>query len=142
MKEGLLTLRGKVLAGEVERIGLFDGRFDTAYRIKSFTCVPQDITTSENVTMKILTEEAAHTTGWFWAKNTEIGWALWDRATSVSPGKYNRVDRDALIVEDIFLDASGDSGEFLNYMIELEKVKITEWVGALAMVRNSSQSVG
>jgi hypothetical protein len=141
MKDGLLTLRGKVLAGQVEKIMLFDGKFNTAYRIKSFTCVPQDITTSENVTMKVLTEDAPHTTGWFWAKNTEIAWALWDRATSVSPGKYNRVDYDALIVEDLYLDASGDAGEFLNYMIELEKVKITEWVGALAMVRNSSQSV-
>jgi len=141
MKEGLLTLRGKVLAGEVEEIQLFDGRFDTAYRIKSFTCVPQDITTAENVTMKVLTEESAHSTGWFWAKNTEIAWALWDRATSVSPGKYNRVDYNALIVENLFLDASGDSGEFLNYMLELEKVKITEWQGALAMVRNSSQDI-
>ena len=141
MKEGLLTLRGKVLAGQVERINLFDGRFDSAYQLKSFTVTPEDITTSENVMMKILTEEGSHSIGWFWAKNTEIGWAIFDRATSVSPGEYNRVDYNALIVEDIFLDATADSGEFVNYMIELEKVKISDWQGALAMVRNSSQSI-
>jgi len=137
----LLTLRGKVLSGQVKRITLFDGSFKTAYKIKSFTIAPQDITTSENVMMKIMTEETAHATGWFWAKQTEVGWAIFDRATSVSPGLYDRVDRDALIVEDLFLDATADSGEFVNYMIELEKVNVSDYVGALAMVRNNSQSV-
>ncbi len=137
----LLTLRGKVLAGTVSRITLFDGKFTTAYKLKSFTVAPQDITTSENVMMKIMTEQEGHSIGWFWAKQTEIGWAIFDRATSVSPGEYNRVDRDALIVEDLYLDCTADSGEYVNYMIELEKVNVSEFIGALAMVRNNSQDV-
>lgn len=137
----MYTARGKVLAGEVERLKLFDGQFDTAYRIIDFSIAPQDITTSENVMMKVLTEFKAHNTGWFWADNREVAWAQFDRATSVSPGEFNRVDKDALIVEDLFLDCTADSGEFVNYMLTLEKVKISDWLGALAMVRNSSQDV-
>ena len=137
----LLTLRGKVLSGQVKRITLFDGSFKTAYKIKSFTIAPQDITTSENVMMKIMTEETAHATGWFWAKQTEVGWAQYGAPISSRFGEYNRVDRDALIVEDLYLDATADTGEYVNYMIELEKVKVSDYVGALAMVRNNSQSV-
>ena len=48
---------------------------------------------------------------------------------------------DAIIIEDLFIDATGDTGEVVNYYIEMEKVKISEWKGALAMVRNSNQDV-
>ena len=135
----ILTLKGKILAGEVERIALFDGRFDTAYRILSIVITPEDILTSEAVTVKLMTEEATHNVGWFWAKNTEVGWAAWNVPTNSRFGQFSQVDKESLIVEDLFIDASGDSGEFINYMIELKKVKISEWKGALAMVRNKSQ---
>ena len=135
----ILTLKGKILAGAVEKITLFDGQFDTAFQIKSIVVCPEDILTSEAVTVKLMTEEASHNTDWFWAKNTEVGWAAWGVPTSSRFAQFSRVDKEALIVEDLFMDASGDSGEFINYMIELKKVKISEWKGALAMVRNKSQ---
>ena len=135
----ILTLKGKILAGAVEKITLFDGQFDTAFKIKSIVICPEDILTAEAVTLKIMTEDEAHNTQWFWAKNTEVAWAAWNVPTNSRYGQFSRVDKEALIVEDIFMDASGDSGEFINYMIELEKVKISEWKGALAMVRNKSQ---
>jgi len=139
--ERIYTARGSLVAGEVKRLILFDGQFDTAYRILDFSIAPEDITTSENVMMKVMTEEKPHNIAWFWADNREVAWAIFDRATSVSPGEYNRIDKDALIVEDLFLDCTADSGENVNYMITLEKVKITDWLGALAMVRNNSQDV-
>jgi hypothetical protein len=138
-QENILTLKGKILAGDVETVTLFDGRFDTAYRLLSIVICPEDILTAEAVTLKLMTEEATHNTDWFWAKNTEVGWASWNVPTNSRFGQFGRVDKEALIVEDLFMDASGDSGEFINYMIELEKVKVTEWKGALAMVRNKSQ---
>jgi hypothetical protein len=140
-QDKILTLKGKILAGEVERISLFDGRFDTAYRILSIVITPEDILTSEAVTVKLMTEDATHNVGWFWAKNTEVGWAAWGVPINSRFGQFARVDKEALIVEDLFIDASGDSGEFINYMIELEKVKVTEWIGALAMVRSKAQNV-
>lgn len=139
--ERIYTARGQVLASEVKRIKLFDGQFDTAYRILDFSIAPEDINTAENVNMKVLTEEKSHSTQWFWSDNREVGWASYTKNTSNGPGEYNRIDKDALIVEDLFLDCTADSGENVNYMLTLEKVKISDWLGALAMVRNSSQDV-
>ena len=139
--ERIYTARGKVLAGQVERVILFDGKFDTAYRILDFSIAPEDILTSEQCMIKVTTEEKGHSTAWFWADNREVGWAAWNVPINSRFGEYNRVDKDALIVQDLFLDCSADSGEFVNYMITLEKVKISDWLGALTMVRNSSQDV-
>jgi hypothetical protein len=138
-QDNILTLKGKILAGDVEKIQLFDGQFDTAFRLISIVITPEDILTSEAMSIKLMTEDAVHNVGWFWAKNTEIGWAAWGVPTNSRFGQFARVDKEALIVEDLFIDASGDSGEFINYMIEMEKVNITTWKGALAMVRNKSQ---
>ena len=134
----LYTVRGKVLAGEVERLTLMDGKFNTGYRIIDFHIAPEDIATTETVQMKLSTKEFAHNTGWFWGRNSEVGWASYKGATSLD-SYYAKWDKDALIIEDLFLDATADSGEFVNYMITLEKVNTTDWMGALAMVRNSSQ---
>ena len=138
-QDKILTLKGKILAGDVEKITLFDGSFETAYRLLSIVITPQDILTSEQVSLKLMTEESAHNIQWFWAKNTEVGWAAWNVPINSRFGQFARVDKEALIVEDLFMDASGDTGEFINYMIEMEKVKITSWKGALAMVQNKSQ---
>ena len=40
-QDNILTLKGKILAGAVERVTLFDGRFDTAYRILSIVITPE-----------------------------------------------------------------------------------------------------
>ena len=137
----IYTTRGKIKAGDVERLKLFDGQFDTAYRILDFSIAPQSILSSERCTIKITTEEKPHSIDWFWADNREVGWAGWNIPIQTRFGTYSRIDKDALIVEDLFLDCSADAGEFVNYMITLEKVNISEWLGALAMVRNSSQDV-
>ena len=141
MKKNILTLKGQLVAGEVKRLQLFDGVFTTGFKILSFEIAPKDITTSENVMMKVLTEEKAHSITWNWRDNFEVGWAIFDRATSVSPGYFSQVDKEAIIVEDLFLDCTADSGELVNYILELQKVKISDWVGALNMVRNNSQDV-
>jgi hypothetical protein len=135
----ILTLKGKILAGQVERITLFDGQFDTGFQIVSIVVCPEDILTAESVSLKLMTEDAAHNTDWYWSKNTEVGWASWNVPTNSRFGQFSQVDKEALIIEDLFLDASGDSGEFINYLIELKKVKVSDWKGALAMVRNKSQ---
>ena len=50
------------------------------------------------------------------------------------------VDPDNLIVEDVFIDfGSGTAGAEINYMLTFQKYDISDWQGALAMVRNKSQ---
>lgn len=137
----IYTAKGSVLANTVQRLKLFDGRFDTAYRILDFSIAPRDIATGENVGMKIITEEKTHNDQWFWENNNEVGWGSYTKNTGNGPGEFTRWDKDALIVEDLYLDCTADAGEFVNYMITLEKVSISDWKGALAMVRNKSQGV-
>ncbi len=135
------TIRGEVTAAEVKRIQLFDGLFDTGFVIKKFIISPQNINDSEKVTCKLLTEERTHGTNWFWGRQSEIGWSAWNTPTNSRHAQFSLIDPDAIIIEDLFIDASGDSGEVINYYIEMEKVKVSEWKGALAMVRNSNQDV-
>jgi len=139
-QDRILTLKGKILAGDVIKLTLFDGKFTTAFRILSFTIAPEDILDSETASMKMMTQDETHAVDWNWDLNTEVGWATWSRNTHVVGG-YSRVDKEALIVEDLFLDCSADTGEGINYLIELEKVNISDWQGALAIVRNSAQNV-
>ena len=135
------TIRGSLVAGEVKKIQLFDGAFNTGFRIKKFIITPSRILESEEMTAKLMTEFKAHAVNWFWERTSEIGWASWNTPTNSRFGQFNLVDYDAIVVEDLYIDASGDTGEEMNYYIELEKVKISDWQGALAMVKNSNQSV-
>ena len=134
----ILTLKGSIPADTVEKITLFDGQFDTAFQILSFDIVPSDVDSNQVASVKLMTEDATHTNTWNWQKNTEVGWATWGRNTHVVGG-YSRVDKEALLVEDLFIDCTAVDGKNINYIIELKKVKISEWKGALAMVRNKSQ---
>lgn len=135
------TIRGTVLVGEVKRIQLFDGAFDTGYKIKKFVIAPKDVNDSEKIQAKLTTEDHDHQTSWFWNRTSEIGWAAWNTPTNSRAGQFDLVDHDAIVVQDLFIDGTGDSGEIINYYIEMEKVSISEWEGALAMVKNSNQSV-
>ena len=76
------TVRGQVLAGEVARISLFDGQFDTGYRIKSLTIAPKDILTDEEIVCRLLTTKQTHATTWNWQSNTQVGWAAWNVPTN------------------------------------------------------------
>ena len=135
------TIRGTLLAAEVKRIQLFDGQFDTGFLIKKFVIAPKDINDSEKVQCKLTTETHTHETSWFWNRTSEIAWACWNTPTNSRYGQFSLIDPDAIIIEDLFIDATADSNEVINYYIEMEKVKISEWKGALAMVRNSNQDV-
>ena len=134
-----LTLRGRVTAAQVNKITLFDGAFDTGYILKRFIIAPQDVNDAEKIQSKLTTIDHAHQTSWFWDRNTEIAWATWNTPTNSRSNQFELIDQGALIIEDLFIDTTADTGEEINYYIELEKVKISDWQGALAMVRNQAQ---
>ena len=108
------TIRGEITAGDVKRIQLFDGRYDTGYQLNKFIITPQRILESEKVTCKLMTEEKAHGVNWFWARQSEIGWAAWNTPSNLRYGQFSQVDHEAIVVEDLFIDATGDSGEVLG----------------------------
>jgi hypothetical protein len=46
-----------------------------------------------------------------------------------------------MIIEDLYLMCvSANDTDDINYMIKMEKYDITDWQGALGMVRNRSQA--
>ena len=49
------------------------------------------------------------------------------------------MDPDNLIVQDVYVQALSAAEENSNYFMRFEKYDISEWKGALAMVRNQSQ---
>ena len=136
----LYTVKGKGLAGTVEKIHLFDGSFRTAYQLVKIEIANNDPFVGEEITIKIKTEAGTPGTAWNWGINTQIGWAQMNAPIASRWGYNSFVDPDNLIVEDLFVDfGSTTAGAEINYMLTLQKYDITEWKGALAMVRNKSQ---
>ena len=143
-KIGEYTTRGQIADGAVERIMLFDGRFDTAYRVVSFVVWGTDpFETSSDVAAKLMTEDLGTPSppNIFNADdNREIGWASHEIDNALGTGNnFHVLDRDNLIVEDLYVWANNAANDPINYLIELEKYDITDWQGALTMVRNRSQ---
>ena len=148
-KIGEYTTRGSILTNdEVNRIILFDGRFDTAYRVVEFVVGPHDMdsTNTRCFASKLMTDEgAAGGINWNWDSNTEIAWSSFtnDQNAPQSPNNFSLVDPDNLIVEDLYIIAEETTTSNvlkMNYYIRLEKYDITDSQGALSMVRARSQA--
>lgn len=147
-KIGEYTTRGRILSNDsTHRIILFDGRFDTGYKVVEFRISPNDITDTNalNLTAKLMTDDDGSLgTNWRWDNNEEIGWALFafDGNDAKMSYDYTQVDPDNLVVQDLYIrgaDAQGSDVQ-MNYFIKLEKYEFNDSTGALAMVRNRSQA--
>lgn len=139
------TLRGQLDPSTLnQRLLLFDGQFDTAFKIIDFEITTdQPSVSSADASMIISTEPCISSNTWDWSDNRQIAWGLY-LSQGGDAGTFPRsfVDPDNLVVQDLYISAFVASGRKGNYMITLEKYDIDDWKGALAMVRNSSQSVG
>tara|TARA_Y100001973_G_C5156632_1_gene311122 strand:- start:589 stop:1056 length:468 start_codon:yes stop_codon:yes gene_type:complete len=130
-----------------KRISLFDGKFDTGYRITRFVVAASEISSSQDVSGKLATEiTSTGSTGlgniWNWDDNREIAWSSTQNfTTSIRESNFELVDPDNLVIEDLFVSLTSNVGPAkVNYYIEMEKYDINESRGALAMVHNRSQA--
>jgi hypothetical protein len=146
-KIGEYTMRGKCgISGTPERLILFDGRFDTAYRVVGFSIASVTQNVNLEISAKLLTDNdgiSASSNDWNWDNNEEIAWAAVGNNSSTAAGhtEITHIDPDNMIVEDLYIKANTNEGdEEINYMIFLEKYDITDGQGALTMVRNRSQA--
>lgn len=151
-KIGEYTVRGQLSENESEtapfgrRLTLFDGRFDTGYRVVEFRIWGSNwaSSTGPDVIGKLATEEglSADPGDFMNAEdNREIAWAGAPGGTDTGGSGFNVIDPDNMIIEDLYVYARGanDSAD-VNYLIRMEKYDITDWQGALGMVRNRSQA--
>ena len=156
-KIGTYTVRGSVLTDRAaHKIQLFDGKFDTGYRLVSFEMFPSTLDSGNftSVSGKLSTAELPLPTAAAEAfnadNNAEIAWSLffYDATPASNPfdlGPFTVIDPDNLIVEDLYLYVSENSYSAysdvkVNYIMTFEKYEFNDWQGALSMVRNRSQA--
>jgi len=141
-KIGQYTARGKMPNQTTKRITLFDGRFDTGYKVVSFKVFPDEpYTAAADVVGVLATEAAAATDDWDLADQRQIAWASVDIRTAGFAAGGGTVDPDNFIVEDLYVHGKNQDSGAINYIITMEKYETSDWMGALALVRNSAQDV-
>lgn len=144
IKGGRKVMTGRITEGTYDgnenKITLFDGRFDTAYKLISFKIAPASPTVAQELIGKLSTEPKSNVTTWFWEDVEEVAWAHW--GTDKYKDEYSNIRDDTMIVEDLYISAYNETLDqsSVNYEIILEKMKIEAWDAASIMVRNNSQS--
>ncbi len=139
-KIGEYTTRGVVDDQTTKRLSLFDGRFDTGYKVVEFIVVSQDF--NDGYGTLFTDKDGSGSNLWLFDDNSQIAWSSTNTATNMAVNQFDLVDPDNLIVEDLFIRCKVTGGGKMNYFIRMEKYDITDWQGALAMVRSKSQNVG
>ena len=142
-KIGEYTARGQIDDNTVEKITLFDGKFDTGYRITKFVVAGVDTTsqTTTDVNGCIGTTESGPSGSWDFGNNEQIAWSASRGIDAATLGDlFSLVDRDNMVIEDLYVYGNSNGGTKVNYYIEMDKYDITDWQGALTMVRNRSQA--
>ena len=149
-KIGEYTARGIVSEddttdGNPQKISLFDGRFDTAYRITDFKIWGSDWSADNNPdAIGKLSKNAigsGGTTAFMRADDdNQIAWAVTGGSVESGHVVFNDsiVDHDNLVVEDLYVYVRNRGGSSLpiNYLVTMEKYEISDWQGALAMARD------
>ena len=154
-KIGQYTARGTVseqdtIDGNPHQIPLFDGRFDTAYRVVEFKIWGTDYDGSANpdcIGKLSKNDDGAVAPSVFMRADddNQIAWATTAAGgQSGTDGGFSEsiIDPDNLVVEDLYVyvrSANATTTDPVNYLVILEKYEITDWQGALAMARDRAQ---
>lgn len=146
-KTGTYTMVGSMgistttIGGDRKRLILDDGNSKTGYRVVRFNIWALD--TECHATLSTVFEGGVSGGAGDYmmdaGNNTQIAWAS-APASGGGPLQDGIVDPDNLIIQDLYIRGYAvTSSQPWNYYIELEKYDITDWQGALAMVRNRAQ---
>lgn len=139
------TARGQIPEGEEISISLFDGRFDTAYKVVDLRICSSDLGSSgDDCAVRLSTDSIGPMPSSGedminFADNRQIAWCGVGGQSNGFENVSPIIDPDNLIVEDLYISGQHGSTHPINYIIYLEKYDISDWRGALAMVRNKSQ---
>jgi len=146
-KIGTYTLRGQATEGTPYMIRLFDGKFDTGYKIiaVNFFSASFDFSSNPDVIGKVGTSPNLITAAnnfWNAEEVREIAWGGMRGSTDTADaGGVSVIDPDNFVVEDLWVYVRAAGDQPVNYLITMEKYDTTDARGALAMVRNNAQNV-
>ena len=148
---GEYTARGIVSeadtqAGNPQKIPLYDGRADTAYRVTGFKIWGSTGSSGMDTAGKLSKNDDGVTaqTNFFRADDhNQIAWAGSDGFGDIFQTEVSIVDPDNLVIEDLYIyvrcNNSAGGSEPINYLVMMEKYQIDEWKGALTMARDRAQ---
>ena len=148
-KIGDHVIRGQIgcntYGNDRNRIHLFDGRYDTGYRVKEFKICPKFPSVTGEYVAKLCTEPDSSIAEFHWDDVRQQAWATWAVPISSRAQDFDLVPRDSMVIEDLWISiyttASDPTSVMCNYYIHLEKYEIDTWDGAAALVENLSQAV-
>jgi hypothetical protein len=152
------TCRGKIQSdtagapfAPAYHIRLWDGRFDTAWRIDKFEIWPgnvsDDASTHHTVVAKLQTTNwggnPTRYDNWHFGDQRELGWAMcaFDSNYPILSAPVSIVDKENLVVEDMWvcMNSYDDTADG-NFYIEMTKYKVPRKVAILAMIKNLSMA--
>jgi hypothetical protein len=146
-KIGDYVVRSQVTSADSggDRIQLFDGRFDTGYKITKFeiSYADRDDNTSVIASAKLTTEPSTDNANWNWGKVTEVAWAsaAWDANGLSTQAPTTIIDPDNMIVEDLYISVKSIADpQEINYIIHFEKYEFAAYDGAGFLIKNNSQA--
>jgi hypothetical protein len=139
------TTRGQILEGTEVKIQLFDGRFDTGYKVVDLRICSGDLgSTGDDACVRLSTASigAMPSSGDMidFSDNRQIAWCGVGGQSNGFENVSPIIDPDNMVVEDLYISGQHGSSDPINYIIYLEKYDISEWQGALSMVRATSQA--
>jgi hypothetical protein len=138
---GTYTARGTLGSRTTDRIRLFDGSFETGHRITKFVVAPVNPDASANA-FGYLATAYKDDLGWDWSDNREIGWSSMVTLPDAGYSEFSLVDRDNLVIEDLYIFVEASGGGEVNYYIEMEKFEISPALGAVTMAKDNSSDSG
>lgn len=136
------TLRGNFTEDTTRRLIVADGNLNMGHRIVRFV-ISGNPNTSTNDAYALLCTSADSPNKWDWADNRQIGWAS---TVAVSTGGLSQgfevIDPEHIVLQDLFIKgkvgSSGGTSE-INYLIELEPVKLSDEETVMQLIKERSQ---
>lgn len=128
-------------AGIENKIQLFDGKFNTGWKIEKFVITPTGPVWNREIASMISTEPKSSLGVWMFDDVEQLAWAAWNVPDGVNGSQFELVDEENMAVEDLWIQAyTTGEGTTMNYYIVLQKYEFTAYDGAAVMVKNQSQS--
>ena len=129
------TLRGKLKANTTERVIVDDGVFTDGWRVTAFRVFPTAATGDDAQGLLALDEDAL-TGGWDASDNRQIGGSFFFIGTN--GGNIGAFIADNhVVVRDLFVQ--NFSGVAMNYIIDVERVSLSDDQAILALIQERAQ---
>jgi hypothetical protein len=147
---GVLT-EEQTEAGTPQRIQLFDGSFDTAFKVVEFHVWSTSSlsNTQADVVGKLSTSRnSTQEPGDFFqaADSNEIAWcASGFGLDGMNAGTFSEflLDHDNIVIEDLWVYVRSATDTIpVNYMVRMEKYEVGPTIGAVTMAKNKSKDSG